>query len=82
MIQNDTRKLNSDSSSGSDSDSDNDQEPAVKRPDFMKAKIPLDYNEEEKVDLEVFQKNIEGSDAWEKDGVLAGLTKNKEKEDA
>lgn len=51
----------------SDSESDDEDVQTVVRPDYMKAKIPLDYNTE-KVLVDVFQKNKEGTEAWEADG--------------
>ena len=51
----------------SDSESDDEEKEVVTRPDYMKAKIPLDYNTE-KVQVEVFQKNKKDSEAYEKDG--------------
>ena len=53
-----------------DSDSESDDEEAketVARPDYTKAKIPLDYNTE-KVIVDVFQKNQKGTEAYETDG--------------
>ena len=51
----------------SDSESDDEEKEVVARPDYTKAKIPLDYNTE-KVQVEVFQKNKKDSEAYEKDG--------------
>ena len=51
----------------SDSDEESGAKEVVTRPDYMKAKIHLDYNTEN-VQVEVFQKNNEGSSSWDKDG--------------
>ena len=54
----------------SDSESEDDEEKekeVVSRPDYTKAKIPLDWNTE-KVLVDVFQKNKKGTDAYEADG--------------
>ena len=49
-----------------DSDAE-EKEAVVTRPDYMKGKIHLDYNTEN-VQVEIFQKNNEGSDSYQKDG--------------
>jgi hypothetical protein len=50
-----------------DSDEDEDDKEVIVRPDYMKAKIQLEYNTDN-VQLEIFQKNNEGSDAYNRDG--------------
>jgi hypothetical protein len=50
-----------------DSDEDEDDKEVVARPDYMKAKIQLEYNTDN-VQVEVFQKNNEGSEAYNRDG--------------
>ena len=49
-----------------DSDEEGEKDVVV-RPDYMKGKIHLDYNTEA-VQVEIFQKNNEGSDSYQKDG--------------
>ena len=51
----------------SDSDSDDEEKEVVVRPDYTKAKIPLEWNTE-KVLVDVFQKNKKGTEAYETDG--------------
>ena len=53
--------------SDSESDSDNGKTDVVVRPDYTKAKIPLEWNTE-KVLVEVFQKNKKGTEAYKTDG--------------
>tara|TARA_B100000902_G_scaffold400004_2_gene474462 strand:- start:763 stop:1815 length:1053 start_codon:yes stop_codon:yes gene_type:complete len=48
-------------------DSDAEEKEVVTRPDYMKGKIHLDYNTEN-VQVEIFQKNNDGSDSFQKDG--------------
>ena len=51
-----------------DSDSEDEEEKeTVVRPDYTKAKIPLEWNTE-KVLVDVFQKNKKGTEAYETDG--------------
>jgi len=51
----------------SDDSEAEEKEAVVSRPDYMKGKIHLDYNTEN-VQVEIFQKNNEGSDSYQKDG--------------
>lgn len=52
----------------SDSDSDNGETtPPVKRPDYMKCKIPLEW-ETENVQVELYRKNKKGTEEYESDG--------------
>lgn len=50
-----------------DSDEEDDDKEVVVRPDYMKAKIQLEYNTDN-VQVEIFQKNNEGSEAYNRDG--------------
>jgi len=54
-----------------DDEDDDSEEPVEKneifKPDFMKIKIPLDYNSD-KVETEIYRKNKEGTDEFEEDG--------------
>jgi hypothetical protein len=54
-----------------DDEDDDSEEPVEKseifKPDFMKIKIPLDYNTD-KVETDVYRKNKEGTDEFEEDG--------------
>ncbi len=49
------------------SDDDEEDKEVIVRPDYIKAKIHLDYNTEA-VQVELFQKNLADSEAWNKDG--------------
>lgn len=56
-----------DSDSESEDEDEDEEKEVVVRPDYTKAKIPLEWNTE-KVLVDVFQKNKKGSEAYDADG--------------
>ena len=56
-----------------DEDSDEDEKVEPFRPQYAKAKIPLDYTTEVP-ETEVFRKNLDGSDAFVADGKYSNVT--------
>jgi len=67
IVRESIANLGDDSDSDSDAGNEEDKVAAIVRPDYMKGKIQLDFTTEN-VQLEIFQKNLENSEAYKKDG--------------